>query len=81
MREFLTEKDLDEIGLFSRAHRDRLRKAGKFPLPIKIGGGPGAKSLTPTGGHRGVKGRRPQSRARQGPAAPAASGCVKRPPF
>jgi hypothetical protein len=47
MREFLTEKDLDEIGLFSRQHRDRLRKAGKFPLPIKIGGGPGAKSLTP----------------------------------
>ncbi|PWT84409.1 MAG: hypothetical protein C5B56_15675 [Proteobacteria bacterium] len=38
MREFYSERDLDEIGLFSKAHRERLIRAGKFPAPIKFGG-------------------------------------------
>jgi hypothetical protein len=36
VKEFLTEKDLDERGLFSKAHRERLIKVGKFPKPIQF---------------------------------------------
>jgi predicted DNA-binding transcriptional regulator AlpA len=37
---FLSNADLRERGIkFSRQHRDRLIKAGKFPAPVKPGGG------------------------------------------
>ena len=36
MKEFLSERDLDERGLFSKPHRERLIKAGKFPKPIQF---------------------------------------------
>jgi prophage regulatory protein len=37
---FLSDADLRERGIkFSRQHRDRLIKAGKFPKPVKPGGG------------------------------------------
>lgn len=36
MKEFLSERDLDERGLFSKPHRERLIKAGKFPRPIQF---------------------------------------------
>jgi predicted DNA-binding transcriptional regulator AlpA len=38
VKEFYSERDLDEIGLYSKPHRERLIKAGKFPAPIKFGG-------------------------------------------
>jgi hypothetical protein len=38
VKEFYDEHDLDEIGLYSKAHRTRLIKAGLFPAPIKFGG-------------------------------------------
>ena len=38
MKEFLSEKDIDALGLYSREHRRRLRKQGKFPLPTKPAG-------------------------------------------
>jgi hypothetical protein len=44
MKQFLTERDLDAMGLYSRAHRARLRKQGNFPEPIKLGG-PGSKNF------------------------------------
>ena len=37
-REFYSERDLDELGLYSKAHRERLIRAGKFPAPIRLGG-------------------------------------------
>jgi hypothetical protein len=36
VKEFYSERDLDEIGLYSKAHRERLIKAGKFPKPIQF---------------------------------------------
>lgn len=36
MKEFLSERDLDERGLFSKPHRERLIKAGRFPKPIQF---------------------------------------------
>jgi prophage regulatory protein len=37
---FLSHADLRARGInFSRQHRDRLIKAGKFPPPVKPGGG------------------------------------------
>jgi predicted DNA-binding transcriptional regulator AlpA len=36
-KEFYSERDLDALGLYSKAHRDRLIKAGRFPAPIKLG--------------------------------------------
>jgi predicted DNA-binding transcriptional regulator AlpA len=38
VKEFYSERDLDEIGLYSKPHRERLIRAGKFPAPIKFGG-------------------------------------------
>jgi predicted DNA-binding transcriptional regulator AlpA len=41
MMKFLSAVDLSERGIkFSRQHRDRLIKAGKFPKPVKPGGNP-----------------------------------------
>jgi predicted DNA-binding transcriptional regulator AlpA len=38
---FLLDADLRERGIkFSRQHRDRLIKAGKFPRPVKLGRAP-----------------------------------------
>jgi predicted DNA-binding transcriptional regulator AlpA len=38
---FLFDADLRERGIkFSRQHRDRLIKAGKFPKPVKPGNDP-----------------------------------------
>ncbi len=38
---FLFDADLRERGIkFSRQHRDRLIKAGKFPRPVKPGSDP-----------------------------------------
>jgi predicted DNA-binding transcriptional regulator AlpA len=37
VKEFYSERDLDEIGIYSKPHRDRLIKAGKFPKPIRFG--------------------------------------------
>ena len=36
-RKILRSRDLDERGLYSRPHRWRLIKAGKFPPPIQFG--------------------------------------------
>jgi predicted DNA-binding transcriptional regulator AlpA len=36
VKEFLSERDLDERGLFSKPHRERLIKAGRFPKPIQF---------------------------------------------
>jgi predicted DNA-binding transcriptional regulator AlpA len=37
---FLNDADLRDRGIrFSRQHRDRLIRAGKFPRPVKPGGG------------------------------------------
>ncbi len=36
-RKILRNKDLDDRGLFSRSHRWRLIKAGKFPPPFEFG--------------------------------------------
>jgi len=45
VKEFLSEKDLDDAGLFTKPHRDRLIKAGKLPAPIQFG--PNGKRLYP----------------------------------
>ena len=36
-KELLSERDLDEAGYFTKRHRERLIKVGKFPKPIRFG--------------------------------------------
>jgi predicted DNA-binding transcriptional regulator AlpA len=36
-KELLSERDLDEAGFFTKRHRERLIKAGKFPKPVRFG--------------------------------------------
>jgi hypothetical protein len=43
-KEFYSERDLDQLGIYSKAHRARLQKAGKFPKPT-IQFGPSGKRL------------------------------------
>jgi hypothetical protein len=46
VKEFYSERDLDEAGLFTRNHRWRLRKQGLLPPPIKLSG-PNSRNLYP----------------------------------
>jgi len=48
LRRFLSDQDLRDRGItFSKVHRNRLIKAGKFPRPVKMGFGPNARNSWP----------------------------------
>ena len=36
-KELLSERDLDELGYFTKPHRERLIKEGRFPKPMRFG--------------------------------------------